>query len=86
MRHSIPTISISIEPTHLEVLESNVWNEEYVPSKMVAANIPYEIGITYRGDHIAISSKNRIESTLEHITRNLQGVKFTLMLNIAIPH
>ena len=52
MRHTIPTISIFIEPTHLKVLESNVWNEESLPSKMVVDNIPYEIGITYRGDHI----------------------------------
>lgn len=52
MQHNaIPTISIFIEPKHLGVLESNIWNEESVPSKMVVANIPYEIGINYRGDH-----------------------------------
>ena len=52
MQHNaIPTISIFIEPKHLEVLESNVWNEESLPSNLVVDNIPYEIGITYGGSH-----------------------------------
>ncbi len=60
MQHSIPTIRISIEPKHLEVLESNVWNEESLPSKMVVANIPYEMVLLIEGITYAISSKNRI--------------------------
>ena len=57
MQHNIPTIRIFIEPKHLEVLERNVWNEESLPSKLVVDNIPYEMGITYRGDHIRNFSK-----------------------------
>ncbi|AZV45603.1 CotH kinase family protein [Peribacillus asahii] len=52
MQHNIPTMSIFLEPKHLEVLESDIWNEELLPSKLLVNNIPYEIGITYRGDHI----------------------------------
>lgn len=53
MQHDgLPTFNICIEPTHLKALQSNVWNEELFPSKLVVDNNPYEIGITYRGDHI----------------------------------
>lgn len=53
MHHdAIPTLIIIIEPTLLKVLQSNVWNEEPIPSKLVVDNIVYDIGITYRGDHI----------------------------------
>lgn len=49
---ALPTFNIMIEPTHLKALRSNVWNEETFPAKLVVDNIPYEMGITYRGDHI----------------------------------
>jgi len=47
----LPTLSIFIETKRLKVLKSNVWNEEPIASKLVVDNIPYKIGITYRGDH-----------------------------------
>ena len=53
MHHdTLPTCNILIEPTHLKALQGNVWNEEPFPSKLVVDNIPYDVGITYRGDHI----------------------------------
>ncbi len=52
MQHNIPTISIFIESRHLEELEDNVWDEESHPARLVVDNTSYDIGITYRGDHI----------------------------------
>lgn len=53
MQHdALPTLRIFIEPKQLKALKSNVWNEEPIASKLVVDNIPYKIGITYRGDHI----------------------------------
>ena len=54
---TLPKLSIIIEPTQLKALLSNVWNEEPFPSKLVVDNIPYDVGITYRGDHIRKFSK-----------------------------
>ncbi|MFC6602183.1 hypothetical protein ACFQDF_12505 [Ectobacillus funiculus] len=82
----LPTLSIFIEPKLLKVLKSNVWNEEPIASKLVVDNIPYKIGITYRGDLTRKFRKNRIELTLANTTRYLKDVNFTLMLNIVIPH
>ena len=52
MEHTtIPTYRITIEPEDLKVLNNDVWKDDPVPSKLIVDNIPYEIGISYRGDH-----------------------------------
>ncbi|MGM7722608.1 CotH kinase family protein [Metabacillus sp. Hm71] len=56
-KNTIPTLSISIQPKLLEFLEGNVWHEEPIPSKLVANNTSYDIGITYRGNHTRKFSK-----------------------------
>jgi spore coat protein H len=48
---AIPTYRITIEPKDLQVLNNDVWKDDPVPSKLIVDNIPYEIGISYRGDH-----------------------------------
>ncbi|CAN7514657.1 CotH kinase family protein [Paenibacillus sp. LjRoot153] len=52
MEHTaIPTYGITIAPNDLKVLNNDVWKDDPVPSKLIVDNIPYEIGISYRGDH-----------------------------------
>ncbi|WP_301171887.1 CotH kinase family protein [Brevibacillus nitrificans] len=48
---AIPTYGITIEPKDLTVLNQDVWKDDHVPSKLIVDNVPYEIGISYRGDH-----------------------------------
>ncbi|SDP18771.1 CotH protein [Paenibacillus sp. yr247] len=50
--HTIPKYNIMIGHEGLEKLQSNIWNEEPVPSKLEVGNDSYDIGITYRGNHI----------------------------------
>lgn len=54
---TIPTLSIIIEPQLLEFIESNIWHKEHIPAKLIVNKIPYEIGITYRGNHTRKFSK-----------------------------
>ncbi|SEC56137.1 CotH kinase family protein [Paenibacillus sp. GP183] len=50
--HIFPTYRVSIEPKRLKELQKNIWDEKPVPSIMEVDKRPYEIGISYRGDHI----------------------------------
>jgi Spore coat assembly protein len=69
----LPILNISIEPTQLKALQSNVWNEEYFSSKLVVDNIPYEIGITYRGDHIRKFRKKSFKIDFGVYNRDFEG-------------
>lgn len=74
MHHdALPTFIIFIEPTHLKALQSNVWNEEPFSSKLIVDNIPYEIGITYRGDHIRKFRKKSYRIDFGAYNRDFEG-------------
>jgi len=70
---ALSTFEIFIEPTHLKALQSNVWNEEPLPSKLVVDNIAYEIGITYRGDHIRKFRKKSYRIDFGAYNRDFEG-------------
>lgn len=50
-KNTIPTLSISAQPELIEFLGKNIWHEELIPAKLVINNHPFDIGITYRGNH-----------------------------------
>jgi len=56
-KNTIPTLSIFIEPQLLEFMESNIWHKELIPAKLIVNEIPYEIGIIFRGNHTRKFSK-----------------------------
>lgn len=72
-QEGLPTFNILIEPNYLKALQSNVWNEEHFPSKLVVDNIPYEIGITYRGDHIRKFRKKSYRIDFGAYNRDFEG-------------
>ena len=74
MHHdALPTLMINIEPTHLKALQSNVWNEEPIPSKLIVDNTGYEIGIAYRGDHIRKFRKKSYRIDFGAYNRDFEG-------------
>ncbi|WP_242837422.1 CotH kinase family protein [Desulfitobacterium metallireducens] len=66
-------MNILIKPADLKALQRDVWNEEYFPSKLVVDNIPYEIGITYRGDHIRRFRKKSYRIDFGGYNKDFQG-------------
>jgi spore coat protein H len=71
--HVFPTYRISIEPKWLKELQSNIWDEKPVPSKMEVDKLPYEIGITYRGDHIRKFRKKSFRIELGTYSHYFEG-------------
>lgn len=69
----LPTFSIIIEPKHLKALRSNVWNEDPFPSKLLVGNILYEVGITYRGEHIRKFRKKSYRIDFGTFNRDFEG-------------
>lgn len=70
---TLPTLRIFIEPKQLKALKSNVWNEEPIASKLIVDDIPYKIGITYRGDHIRKFRKKSYRIDFGKYNEKLEG-------------
>jgi spore coat protein H len=74
MNHRIlPTYSILIEPKWLEELQSNIWDEKPIPAKLEVNKCPYDVGITYRGDHIRDFRKKSFRIELGEYSNYFEG-------------
>lgn len=74
MHHDIlPAFRISIEPDHFKILKNNIWNEKHLPSKLMLDNNCYQIGITYRGDHIRKFAKKSYSINFGEYNKDFEG-------------
>lgn len=54
---TLPKIQIEMKSRHIKKLQNNVWNENPVPAKLSVNGQNFDVGLTYRGDHVRLFPK-----------------------------